>query len=305
VSFRTACWRNCFRPGHSSSDILIYVPQERLLVSGAVVYQRAHFPEIGEETRLQDIHRFLAVLDRFLADDGKIDRVVPSRSPPLLKSDLAPVRDYYQRMFTRIQAAPQKGLTLEQTMRRRDARTNFPALYDRPPGVWSHGFDERNVKNLWRILNAEQQPSPADTGKTVSMPPEPSANRNQQIMNPKGRLCKPSSVPVLQRAAIISLDQPLPTGSPAPSAAGRRGSGKRPTRRLNGRSRSHPGQVQFFTDRLLGLAGGGVFPAGDVAARSAAARRGAIGCVFSVALSLGSPDSTTIARSWKPVPGGR
>jgi glyoxylase-like metal-dependent hydrolase (beta-lactamase superfamily II) len=128
VSFRTACWRNCFRPGHSSSDILIYVPQERLLVSGAVVYQRAHFPEIGEETRLQDIHRFLAVLDRFLADDGKIDHVVPSRSPPLLKSDLAPVRDYYQRMFTRIQAAPQKGLTLEQTMRRRGCADELPGL---------------------------------------------------------------------------------------------------------------------------------------------------------------------------------
>ena len=74
-------------------------------------------------------------------------------------------------------AAQQEGLTLEQTMKRLDQRTNFPAFSDRPPGVWSHGFHERNVKNLWRILNTEQQPSPADTGKTVSVPPEPSANR--------------------------------------------------------------------------------------------------------------------------------
>jgi hypothetical protein len=73
-----------------------------------------------------------------------------------------------------------------------------------------------------------------------------------------GPACKPSSVPAFRRAAIIYLDQPLPTGSPA--------NGKRPTRRPSGRSRSHPGQVRPKADRLLGLAGGGVYPAGDVAA---------------------------------------
>ncbi|MBN1509697.1 MAG: MBL fold metallo-hydrolase, partial [Sedimentisphaerales bacterium] len=36
-----------FGRGHSNSDIVIYVPQEKLLVSGAVVYQRGHLPEIG------------------------------------------------------------------------------------------------------------------------------------------------------------------------------------------------------------------------------------------------------------------
>jgi cyclase len=100
-----------FGKGHSNSDILIYVPQERLLVTGGVAYQRAHLPEIGEQTQLQDIHRFLAVLDRFLADDVKIDHVVPGHSPVLVKSDLAPVRDYYQRMLAGVQAAQQEGLT--------------------------------------------------------------------------------------------------------------------------------------------------------------------------------------------------
>jgi hypothetical protein len=77
-----------------------------------------------------------------------------------------------------------------------------------------------------------------------------------------------------------------------------------------------------FVDRLLGLAGGGVFPAGDVTAaavrsyrtfsplpeprRDAARRRGAIGCVFSVALSLGFPTPVLqLAARRKPVPGGR
>jgi glyoxylase-like metal-dependent hydrolase (beta-lactamase superfamily II) len=154
-----------FGKGHSNSDILIYVPQEKLLVSGAVVYQRAHFPEIGEETELSDIRRFLAVLDRFLADDVKIDHVIPSHSPPLLKSDLAPVRDYYQRMLTGVQAARAEGLTFEQTRVRLDPQTSFPALRDTPPGAWSHGMHERNLRNLWRILEAQPQPPKPEPGK--------------------------------------------------------------------------------------------------------------------------------------------
>ena len=166
-----------FGKGHSNSDIVIYVPQERLLVSGAVVYQRAQFPEVAEETALQDVHRFIAVLDRFLPEEVKIDHVVPCHSPPLLKSDLAPVRDYYQRMLAGVEAARKEGLTLEQTRRRMDPRTNFPAFYDRPPGAWSHGFHERNVNNLWRILGEEEQKSRADAGKTASPSPGSGVNR--------------------------------------------------------------------------------------------------------------------------------
>jgi len=148
-----------FGKGHSLSDTLIYVPQERLLVTGAIVYQRAHLPEIGEQTELQDVHRFLKVLDEFLAEDVKIDHVVPSHSLPLLKKDLIPVRDYYQRMLVGVRAAQQEGLTLEQATARLAVRTNFPALRDTPPGVWSHGMHERNMRNLWRLLKEEQQPT--------------------------------------------------------------------------------------------------------------------------------------------------
>ncbi len=91
-----------FGKGHSLSDMLVYVPQERLLVTGAIAYQRGQLPEIGEQSQLQDVHRFLAVLDSLLADGVKIDHVIPSHSAPLLRSDLPPIRDYYQRMLTEV-----------------------------------------------------------------------------------------------------------------------------------------------------------------------------------------------------------
>jgi cyclase len=146
-----------FGKGHSNSDILIHVPQERLLVSGAVAYQRGQVPEIAEETEMKDVQRFLAVLDSLLAEDVKIEHVIPSHSPPLARQDLVLVRDYYQRMLTGVRAAWQEGLTFEQTAARLALRPNFPAFRDAPPGAWSHGFHERNLKNLWRILQEEHQ----------------------------------------------------------------------------------------------------------------------------------------------------
>lgn len=146
-----------FGKGHSLSDTLVYIPQEKLLVTGAIVYQRRHLPEIGEQSQLQDVHRFLSVLDSFLAEDVQIDRVVSSHSPPLRKNDLLPVRDYYQRMLAGVRAAQQEGLTLEQATERLALRTTFPVFRTPPPGHWAHGMHERNIRNLWRILKEQQQ----------------------------------------------------------------------------------------------------------------------------------------------------
>jgi glyoxylase-like metal-dependent hydrolase (beta-lactamase superfamily II) len=150
-----------FGRGHSLSDILIYIPQEKLLVTGAIIYQRRQLPEIGEQSEMQDVNRFMAVLDSFLAEDVQINHVIPSHSPPLLKSDMIPVRDYYQKMLTGVRAARQEGLSLSQVMERFSVRAAFPHFHEPPPGEWNHGMQERNLRNLWRILNEQEQPPQA------------------------------------------------------------------------------------------------------------------------------------------------
>jgi cyclase len=146
-----------FGKGHSLSDILIYVPQERLLVTGAIVYQRRHLPEIGEESELKDVQRFMDVLENFLADEVKIDRVVASHSLPLRQNDLRPVLDYYRRMLKEVRLARQEGLTLDQAAERLAVGRKFPAFRIPPPGDWAYGMHERNLRNLWRILQQEEQ----------------------------------------------------------------------------------------------------------------------------------------------------
>ena len=148
-----------FGKGHSNSDILIYVPQEQLLVSGAIAYQQGRVPEIGEESHLEDVHRFIAVLDSLLADNVKIDHVIPGHSVPLTRAALPPIRDYYQRMLKEVEAARQQGLTLDETTRRLTLRAKFPAFRDPPPRTYGYDHQERSVRNLWRILS-EEQPQP-------------------------------------------------------------------------------------------------------------------------------------------------
>ncbi len=145
-----------FGKGHSNSDILIYVPPERVLVSGAIAYQQYRVPEIGEDSHLEDVHRFISVLDGLLADNVKIEHVIPGHSVPLTRAALPPIRDYYQRMLKEVEAARRHGLTLDQTTRLLTLRAKFPAFRDPPPRTYGADHQERNVRNLWRILAEEE-----------------------------------------------------------------------------------------------------------------------------------------------------
>jgi len=154
-----------FGKGHSNSDILIYIPQDRILVTGAIAYQQYRVPEIGEESHLEDVHRFIAVLDSLLADHVKIDHVIPGHSVLLTRAVLPPIRDFYQRMLKEVEAARRQGLTLDETTRLLTLRAKFPAFREPPARAYGWGHQERNVRNLWRILDEEQSARDAATRK--------------------------------------------------------------------------------------------------------------------------------------------
>ena len=141
-----------FGKGHSFSDILVYIPQEGVLVTGAIVYLRGHLPGITERAELKDVHRYVAVLDAFLKEGVKLDHVVSSHSPVLKRRDLVHVRDYYQAMLDGIRSARQEGLTLEQARDRFAVRKKFRHFYQRQSAKWSKAKQDRNITVLWRLL---------------------------------------------------------------------------------------------------------------------------------------------------------
>ena len=68
-----------------------------------------------------------------------------------MKQDLASLRDYYQKMLAGVGAAQREHLTLDQVQARLAADRSL-ALQEAPPG----GAPERNVRNLWRLLQDKQ-----------------------------------------------------------------------------------------------------------------------------------------------------
>lgn len=141
-----------FGKGHSISDILIYIPQEGILVTGAIVYLRGHLPGITERAELKDVKRYIAVLNSFLEEGLKVDRVISSHSPVLTRTDLKYVRDYYQMMLNGIRTAQQEGLTLEQARERFTVRKKFPRFYQKQSAEWSRAKQDRNITVLWQRL---------------------------------------------------------------------------------------------------------------------------------------------------------
>ena len=148
-----------FGKGHSMSDILIYIPEEGVLVTGAIVYLRGHLPGITERAELKDVQRYIDVLNSFLEEGLKVDRVITSHSPVLTRNDLKYVRDYYQAMLDGIRAARQEGLTLEQAMDRFAVRKKFPRFFQKQSAEWSKAKQDRNITVLWQRLEEAEEKS--------------------------------------------------------------------------------------------------------------------------------------------------
>ena len=148
-----------FGKGHSLSDILIYIPKERVLVTGAIVYQRGHLPGITENAELKDVYRYISVLDAFLEKSVKLDYVIAAHSFVLTRNDLKHVLDYYTTMLDGIRAAQQEGLTLEQAKNRFTVRKKFPHYFQRQSAQWAKAKQDRNITVLWQRLKEADQSS--------------------------------------------------------------------------------------------------------------------------------------------------
>jgi len=148
-----------FGKGHSLSDILIYIPKERTLVTGAIVYQSGHLPGITENAELKDVHRYISVLDSLLDKNIKLDHVIASHSPVLTRNHLKLVRDYYREMLDGIKAAQQKGITLEQAKKDFAVHKKFPHYFQLRAAQWAKAKQDRNIRVLWQRLKEAEQPS--------------------------------------------------------------------------------------------------------------------------------------------------
>jgi glyoxylase-like metal-dependent hydrolase (beta-lactamase superfamily II) len=113
-----------FGKGHSDSDILVYIPQEKVLVTSGVCYGR--LPGINGKVTLADIERSISVLDEFINDDVELEWIIPAHAEFITKKELELKRDYYKTMLEGLRSARQEGKSIEQAKEEFSINKKFP-----------------------------------------------------------------------------------------------------------------------------------------------------------------------------------
>lgn len=138
-----------FGKGHSSSDILVYIPEEKVLVTGGVCYNR--FPKINDKVTLVDFERSISVLEEFTDDEVELKRIVPAHAESIIKEDLKYKHDYCKTMLEELRSAKQNGRTIEQVREDFSVQKKFSFYNKKEQDVQDR--HNHNIEILWNLLD--------------------------------------------------------------------------------------------------------------------------------------------------------
>jgi glyoxylase-like metal-dependent hydrolase (beta-lactamase superfamily II) len=141
-----------FGKGHSDSDIIIYIPEEKVLVTSGVCYDRLQ--GFNGEVTLADIERSISVLEEFTDDKVELKRIVPAHAESITKKELELKHDYYKTMLEGLRSAKQNGETIEQAKEEFSVQKKFP-FYNKK-GQDAQDVQDRQNRNIdvfWNLLD--------------------------------------------------------------------------------------------------------------------------------------------------------
>lgn len=140
-----------FGKGHSDSDILVYIPGEKVLVTSGVCYRR--LPTIKDNVELADIERHISALDELVKDDVEIDYVVTAHGDLITKKDVQNYYAYYHEMLEEVRSAKGKNLGIEQVKKSLSVKDKFPLfIQEDEPADETEKKQISNIDNLWKML---------------------------------------------------------------------------------------------------------------------------------------------------------
>ena len=142
-----------FGRGHSYSDILIYIPEEKVLLTGGTCSLRQTPPAFPGYTGRMDVDRWVSVLSEFVDSDVELKYIIPGHTPYLTKSDLTFLRDYYRTLWVGLSQARKDGQSLDQVKMLYSITNQFASfsrLTNSSKMVKRH---KKNIQELWKYLN--------------------------------------------------------------------------------------------------------------------------------------------------------
>jgi glyoxylase-like metal-dependent hydrolase (beta-lactamase superfamily II) len=141
-----------FGRAHSTSDIFIHIPEERILMTGDLFLDQRWLPLFAFQFAL-DIDRWLDVLHRALDGDDAPSKVIPGHMDIWEAEKLAMWRDYIKTLWEGLKKAKEQGLSLEQTKEKFPLQEQY--YYLRELGHSEERirtFHERNIEAFWGQL---------------------------------------------------------------------------------------------------------------------------------------------------------
>jgi len=134
-------------PGYSESDILIHVPEEKLLVVGDI-FNKDRIPLISEKT---DVRRWLDLFEPFAEGREEIRYIIGAHDELMTLSELKVRLDYLKDLWGGVMAARREGMSLEETKELFVFAQRFPHLSHLSTRwvSWPHDLHERNIEKIW------------------------------------------------------------------------------------------------------------------------------------------------------------
>ena len=102
-----------FGPGHTDADLVIFVPREKLMVTGDLLLGTGYIPTV-HHTSGGSPANLLSILDGLLEMSGRVEYVVPGHGQIITLSAVAEQRDYLLALREAVVESRNRGLTLDQ-----------------------------------------------------------------------------------------------------------------------------------------------------------------------------------------------
>jgi glyoxylase-like metal-dependent hydrolase (beta-lactamase superfamily II) len=135
---------------HSDSDLLILVPEERLLFTGDVFWG-GRLPML-QEVSLSQFQRLMDNWKAILETAPDLATVVPGHSDvPLTVEQFRGMYQYFTRLWADVQAAKGGGTPLVRFLLQHSFRERYPEVADYTFIVRDYNLHQHNVSVLWQL----------------------------------------------------------------------------------------------------------------------------------------------------------
>lgn len=137
---------------YSESDVIIYIPEERVLVVGDV-FNKGRLPMISERS---DIPRWMELFQPYLQGGRNIDHYIGGHGDLLTLSEIKAQLDYIDALYRSIKSAREAGMSTEEIA----AQHSFESFghlseYDTTFHGMPGNIHESNVQNILKMLDSE------------------------------------------------------------------------------------------------------------------------------------------------------